>query len=232
MFPKWRGSIKIKVVPCATRFHSSRIRVAISQNGSSTEMYNNMSYTHTVIVDLSDPTTREFDIPYISFNPWRSMPTAEERVVARFYLENPLVAPEAVSATVPVAIFVKAGNDFEFTHLRQPNTDYIPSIPLNARDAELQCDGQFRGLNIGSDSVIAHQLACGDPVRSLRSQIKRFCLAIRANTKQMRVFGIPISRGLTSDGTDPLDLLSLVSLMFTFARGSTRYIVYSHHSAC
>ena len=88
MFSKWRGSIKIKVVPCATRFHSSRIRVAISQNGSSTEMYNNMSYTHTVIVDLSDPTTWEFDIPYISFNPWRSMPSAEERVIARFYLET------------------------------------------------------------------------------------------------------------------------------------------------
>ena len=230
MFSKWRGSIKIKVVPCATRFHSSRIRVAISQNGSSTEMYNNMSYTHTVIVDLSDPTTWEFDIPYISFNPWRSMPSAEERVTARFYLENPLVAPEAVSATVPVAIFVKAGDDFEFTHLRQPNTDYVPSIPLNALDAELQCDGQFRGLNIGSDSVIAHQLACGDPVRSLRSQIKRFCLATKANTKQMRVFGMPISRGLASDGTDPLDLLSLVSLMFTFARGSTRYIAYSYQS--
>ena len=84
---------------------------------------------------------------------------------------NPLVAPETVSATVPVAIFVKAGDDFEFTLLRQPGTDYVPEIAAAIRDAELQCDCQFRELNIGSDSVIAHQLACGDPIRSLRSQI-------------------------------------------------------------
>ena len=174
-------------------------------------MYDNMSYTHTVIVDLSDPTTWEFDIPYISFNPWRSMPSAEERVIARFYLENPLVAPETVSATVPVAIFIKAGDDFEFTHLRQPGTDYVPELVATAQDASLQCDGQFRELNIGSDSVIAHQLACGDPVRSLRSQIKRFCLAIKANTKQMRVFGVPISRGVSHNSAIPPDLLSLVS---------------------
>lgn len=227
IFKRWRGTIKIKIVPCATRFHSCRIRVAISQHGTSAQMYDNMSYTHTVIVDLSDPTTWEFDIPYISFNPWRSMPSEEERVIARFYLENPLVAPDNVSSKVPVAIFVKAGDDFEFTQLCQPSTDYIPYLITDPPDANLQCDGQFRSLTVGSDSVIAHQLACGDPIRSLRSQIKRFCLAFRSESKQVRLFGVPITRYTTYDPSTPPDVLTIVGLMFAFARGSLRFVVHS-----
>ena len=227
IFKRWRGTIKIKVVPCATRFHSCRIRVAISQHGNAAQMYENMSYSHTVIVDLSDPTTWEFDIPYISFNPWRSIPSAEERVIARFYLENPLVAPDNVSPTVPVAVFVKAGDDFEFTQLCQANTDYIPNMVVTTSDAHFQCDGQFRSLTLGSDSVIAHQLACGDPIRSLRSQIKRFCLAYRSESKQVRLYGVPITRRTVHDPSTPLDILSTVGLMFAFARGSLRFVIHS-----
>ena len=47
----------------------------------------------------------------------------------------------------------------------------------------------------------------------------------------MRVFGVPISRGISHSSTVPPDLLSLVGLMFAFARGSTRYISYCNNSA-
>lgn len=233
VFKRWRGSLQFKIVPSSTRFHSCRLRIVIGQNPPETASYDRMSFVHTAIVNISDPTTWEVEVPYLAFNPWRSLPTDEYNVVMRIYLENPLVAPENVSDTIQVALFVRAGEDFEFADLTQIQQNQVPFLFVETpkrvnTDAVVQAsEAIHKFVESGFDSIAAHQLSVGDPIRSMRSQLKRFCRAqTHDNSQNMALVNIPVHFSYYQPTQAP-DLISYISPMFTFFRGSFRYVMLS-----
>ena len=100
----------------ATKFHSGRIRMIYSPvavpNERETEMYGNMSYTYSWIIDISDPTTWRVTVPFVSLNPWKKSNESAGRIY--FYVENVLVAPDNVAETINIIGSAMPGIDLEF----------------------------------------------------------------------------------------------------------------------
>lgn len=159
LFGKWRGSFAFKVVPVCTRFHAARLRVVMSISGTANQAYTNMSYTHTAIINLDEPDTWEFTVPFMGMNPWRrtmNIPNFyENNVTVTIFVENALIAPDSVSPTISFAVFVKGGDDLEFAELG----DSWPSLPeTNLRWVpwmyNLQTSGSGSGKAVESAPVI------------------------------------------------------------------------------
>ena len=104
--------------------------------------------------------------------------------------ENPLIAPENVSDTIYFPLFVAAGSDFEFS---VPCIKHAGTPSPNLLLAHVESSSELSNIvniapNTSSDSVTAHSMAIGDPVRSLRSVLKRFGLLPPLVLNKLRFF--------------------------------------------
>ena len=116
IFRFWRGSHILSLHMVATKFHSGRIRMIYSPlsvtGDHRTEMYNNMSYTYSWVIDISDPTTWQVTVPFVSLNPWKKSDESAGRIY--FYVENVLVAPDNVADGISIVGSAMPGEDLEF----------------------------------------------------------------------------------------------------------------------
>ena len=154
------------------------------------ELYDNMSYTYTWVLDISDPATWSIKLPYVSLTPFVLNPSSAGVLV--FYVENELVASSTVSTSIQIPITATAGEDFEFVGPREldsgdtskllqvqaPDKYEYDNVPRSDGFEEYNIEipvveGEIEFLPNTGSSVEAHQESFGDPVRSLNTVIKR-----------------------------------------------------------
>ena len=253
IFEKWRGSHTLHLVPSCTKFHSCRLRVVFTPfyatNENALEIYENMSYTYSWVVDISDPSTWAIDIPFMNINPWSL--TGETSGSVLFFLENPLVAPDNVHPEIRVFCFAEPGDDLEFAQPHaaknfQPwqTTDEPGTVnwnrfrninPMNVEPdyyppAELQgtigtsrdVDESVAFVKSHTQSTTANLLAMGDPVRSLATVLRRFWPAMRTEAPSNGYFVVPRPFNFSSDFKNP-DMIALIAMNYGFFRGGMRF---------
>lgn len=228
IYEYYRGSLDIKIEPVATMFHSCRLRLTVTPVDMA-EAYENMSYTYTQIIDINDPKSLEFNVPYLSQNPWRPtlLTNPESEITIKFYLENVLVAPDNVADSIDFFLFVKAGEDFE---LCVPQADYLVTFATDYQLPPVKAVAQAQACKLANGSnktEQAYKLAVGDPVISLRPLIKRFVRCGDVSSTQLYLGRAPIVRNsIEPINTDPFynDYISIIAHSFVFSRGSMRFV--------
>jgi len=237
LFEFWRGAIRIYVRPVCTKFHSARIRVVFVPGDKITDqelILNTMQYTYAHVVDIRDATTYDIEIPFVHTFPWRR--TNNSIGYLYFFVENPLIAPENVSDTIYFPLFVSGGQDFE---LAVPTIKHIgvPSPVLNVAHVEGFSDlANLVNIapNTSSDSVTAHSMSIGDPVRSLRAVLKRFWPAGSFGNSNTKFFlsSEPSCRSVatTSDAVQR-DLTMFTTWLYGFHRGGMRWYAQNYYPA-
>lgn len=234
MFSYWRGALDLTIHPVMTKFHSGRLRVVYTPEKpvDNQVLLDHMSYTYTWIIDLSDPSTWTIRLPFVSATPWKRYD--ENAGDLKFFVETELHASAGVSTAIDVFFSVTLTDEFEVAvpdTLATDKTKYIPSILYQAPSATLQMEEEpIKFVSEKSESTGAHQLAIGDPVRSLRAVLKRFYPAFRipaANTNSHTVNPYAVTMAPWTDvdknGLYDPDLLTIYGLCFAFSRGGMRY---------
>lgn len=256
LFEFWRGSIRFHIRPVCTKFHSARIRIVFvpgQEEVTSQDIVKNMQYTYAHVLDIRDSTTFDVEIPFVHTFPWMKTNRSVGRLY--FFVENPLVAPENVSDTIQFAVFVSAGQDFEFAVPRVRFGDdelpYPMNTSLTAKEHSVvkkvlpstqgvlhvqSWDGIANVVNIApdtsTDSVTAHSMSIGDPVRSLRALLKKFWVAGKFPANQTKFFlsSEPSSRSSATVGTkNVLDPIAYVTWMYGFHRGGMRWYAQNYY---
>lgn len=237
LFEFWRGAIRIYVRPVCTKFHSARIRVVFIPGEEITDsemIINTMQYTYAHVVDIRDANTYDVEIPFVHTFPWRR--TDNSIGYLYFFVENPLIAPENVSDTIYFPLFVSGGQDFELS-VPVLKHDGVPSPVLSIAHVE-SYDGMANIVNIApnttSDSVTAHSMSIGDPVRSLRAVLKRFWPAGAFGNEATRFFlsSEPSCRSVsgTTEGVQR-DLTMFTTWLYGFHRGGMRWYAQNYYPA-
>lgn len=268
----WRGSHILKVIPVCTKFHSARIRVVYtpySPNNAPDEakVYENQALTYSWVIDISDPSSWEIHVPFVSPTPF--IPNWGSAGRVSFYLENYLIAPDNVPPEIVLCSFAAPGPDLEFAFPTILNFDQYSNpkrgIPwttstisgwlsnlvpfeddtivndLNVVDdtfqppppppeiGVLEADEVFEFIPPTTKSTTAHQMAVGDPVRSILSEIKRAYVAYRKQTGASRFITFDPRINIYGDVKDASktwlpDLLMMYAPNFAFCRGGVRLI--------
>lgn len=229
LFEFWRGAIRIFIRPVCTKFHSARLRVVFIPGEKildSEQIINTMQYTYAHVVDIRDANTYDIEIPFVHQYPWARTDNSIGHLY--FFVENPLIAPENVSDTIYFPLFVAAGSDFEYA---VPCIKHVGTPSPNLQLAHVESSSELANIvniapNTSSDSVTAHSMAIGDPVRSLRSVLKRFWPAASFGTSQTKFFlsSEPSCRGVASNPDDvQKDLTLFTTWLYGFHRGGMRW---------
>jgi hypothetical protein len=241
LFEFWRGSIRIYIRPVCTKFHSARLRVVfipgeklVSQDEF---IQQTMQYTYAHVVDIRDSTTYDIEIPFVHHFPWaRTLTTTIGYLY--FYVENPLIAPENVSDTIYFPLFVSGGPDFEFA---VPSIKFAGVPSPNLAIAHVESNVELANIvnmapNTSSDSVTAHSMSIGDPVRSLRAVLKRFWPAASygpsPDPTKYFLDSEPTARGF-SGGIDEMqrDFIMYSTWLYGFHRGGMRWYAQNNNFA-
>ena len=112
LFGKWRGSIKFSLMFASTRFQTGRLRVMFIPKSTNDYDEAMLPYAYTQIVDIREPSTWDFDIPFISPKVWLHRTASVGTLIIT--VENPLLAACSVLQHVEIVTFVSAGPSFEF----------------------------------------------------------------------------------------------------------------------
>ena len=199
LFKVWRGSIKLMFKFASTAFQTGRLRLVFVPEADAVPPNMNMlPYCYAHIIDLREPSTWEVEIPYLRERPW--LTTTEKTGKLIVLVETPLKAACSVLQSINYAIFASAGKDLEFAIPLIPSVHPIPNVTTRPARIESQSGYtneqlsmlQARGHQqyemeaplpvelIPSSSIgskTAHRVAIGDPVRSLRTLLKKFTRA-------------------------------------------------------
>lgn len=249
IFTFWRGSLKIMFKFASTAFQTGRLRIVYVPEAVVDTTMDMLPYTYAHIVDIRQPSSWEFEIPYVREKPWLAQNESNGAIF--IMVETPLKAACSVLQDVDYCIFVSAGKDLEFAYPTLPghtpdlNYSHRPGRAIAQSDTspaytpqqlamlagkghrEFEMDPSVPIVmipNANAKSSVANKLALGDPVRSLRSIIKRFYTGSDANWNnenhpmikcQMRPVG-------QAAGTN-FDMLTYVSCIFAFWRGGMRF---------
>ena len=246
MFTFWRGSLKVMFKFASTAFQTGRLRIVYVPEAAVDTSMDMLPYTYAHIVDIRQPSSWEFEIPYVREKPWLTRDQSNGNIF--ILVETPLKAACSVLQDVDYSIFVSAGKDLEFSvpvlpkHTPDLNSSTRPGRAIaqsNAYTSEQYAMLAGRGHrefemdpsvpivmipNSNAKSSIANKLAIGDPVRSLRSVIKRFYSGSdsfwnKTNHAEIHCQMRPV--GLAA-GTN-FDMLCYVSSLYAFWRGGMRF---------
>lgn len=232
LFGYWRGAIDVTIHPVMTKFHSGRIRVIFSPANpvADADILDNMSYTYTWIIDLSDPSTWTIRVPYVAITPWRETGSPDGQLY--FVAETELHASAGVSTGIDVFLSVSPTSELEFAGPRSINSTgkilYPDVLYTPPKSATFQMEA-IKFVDSTSPSTGAHQLAIGDPVRSLRTVMKRFWPAVNVPANNTKALKLTVESVRANKGPNPtaldrdLDMISLIGLCFVFHRGGMRY---------
>lgn len=198
LFKHWRGDIVFRFMFDATPYHKGRIRISYDPAGTAANnlinTVNSYSAIKTHIVDLGEEQDIELRIPY-------QQPTSYQQVENSYsvknwtggltpsFFRNPvfdngmivlrvqteLTSPVA-DATVPILVFVKAADNFEYAN---PN-NIGPSISTFAPQSDSLTEAQTQDVlgtgyeHINPDRNLVH---FGEVTPTLRSILRRFTLS-------------------------------------------------------
>lgn len=120
MFGYWRGGLKYRMSVVKTAFHSGRLRITFIPGASATGQTIDNAYSY--ILDLRTSSELEFEVPFVSNTPWKPVNLAPygnnfdstySTGTIRVEVLNALIAPDTVSPTIDVLIWISAGEGFE-----------------------------------------------------------------------------------------------------------------------
>lgn len=195
MFNGWRGDIILRFKFIATPYHKGRVRLSYDPSGYTGEnIYDDavsQNVVQTVIVDLGEESDVEFRIPYqqatsfqqtrtglsagnigwsLSTSPTFSINKAFDNGSFTMRVQTNLTSPIATT-NVPILIFVRAAENFEFAMPRQINTYAVAPFVVQS-----DVYGDPLTITAGRPSN-AHPerylINYGESVKSLRQLLRR-----------------------------------------------------------
>lgn len=237
MFGRWRGSIKIKFMPICTKFHSGRLRAVFSPWGSTNVDEANVAYSYSHIIDIRDSASWELVVPYMAQTPW--LDTTQYSGTLSLYVDVPLVASSGAVDNISIAAFVSGGPTIEFAipgQYEMQNPYFTPGTMLESQSG-IGSFTQERTIPIpmapdmDTDSVLAHNMAMGDPVRSLRALCKKFWVSrnpVWNSTAHVGQLPVPLIPQAGRDNGD-VDLISTIAGLYAFWRGGMRVYAQNYY---
>lgn len=171
-FRFWKGGVRFRVTFAKTKFHGGRVLAYfnprnVGLGGAPTSSLPSIEalvagtngpqpFGYSKLFDLRDSNVFEFDVPYISFNPY--LPFYQEAGSFSFYVQDPLISPSTVPSTIPFLVEVRALDDFEFAAPLSPNyppvntTDLAPGI-LYQSSKLVSTTNEFDSVNCIGEKV-------------------------------------------------------------------------------
>lgn len=238
MFGRWRGSLCMRLMPICTKFHSGRLRVVFVPWAPNDADAENVAYSYSHIIDIRDSASWDFTIPYMAQTPWLDTTTFSGKVVV--YVDTPLVASSGAVDNVDIATFISGGPTLEFAIPGQYellNPYFVPGTLNLHSQSGIGSFTEERSIPIAmapdmdTDSVLAHNMSMGDPVRSLRALCKKFWVSrqpIWNSTSKLGQFPAPLIPNSTRDNGD-IDIISAVAGLFAFWRGGSRVYAQNYY---
>lgn len=128
-FSYWRGSIKYKFYAVKTNFHTGRLLFSFSPSYlAANNTYAKADYNTRYIWDLSQTSTFEVTIPYVSPQSWCSWDDFSNVGTLKAFILNELETVSGVSNTVEVLVEISAGADFEVAVAQTGSQGKLPAI--------------------------------------------------------------------------------------------------------
>lgn len=241
-FGKWRGSLVVGLIPVCTKFHSGRLRVTYNPAAVGTKPTDCLAYSYSNIIDIRDSATWQFEIPFISDKPWKD--TLDSSGQIRILVETPLMASSGALAEIDIMCTIKAGPTFELAiPSLVPGVLPLFSKKIPKENAPVHSQAglprfvtkiekvQQLAPDMGSSSEVAHAMAVGDPVRSLRSMCKKFWTSrdpIYESSKAISTFPFPINVQSKTDYGE-YDMIALLAPLFAYWRGGFRTYAQNYY---
>lgn len=129
---KWRGAITYEFVFCKTKFHRGTVAITFQPGPSVTATLDNGTYMYREIFDLEQSNILRFTVPFI--NGYEFLPTTVNSGRLSVLLVNPLQAPETVSQTIDVLVYVEGHDSLQFSqpkHCTYTSTFVTQSLDLD-----------------------------------------------------------------------------------------------------
>lgn len=111
-FAKWRGAITYELVFCKTKFHRGTVAITFQPGPSVAATLDNGTYLYREIFDLEQSNVIRFTVPFI--NGFEFLPLAGNSGRLSILVVNPLQAPETVSQTIDVLVYVEGHESLQF----------------------------------------------------------------------------------------------------------------------
>lgn len=259
-FSQWRGSMKYNFVIGKTMFHSGTLRctyipglydtaIGFVPDPTNTKYQFDRCYQETF--DLRDLTEFSFTCPYVSTRPFLNcvnpFTSAQSNIATRNYASGmiivdvfiPVRAPETVTQTFEIAVFVSAGDDINFANPTAPPIyPYSPvtNVQLQGlsydedhdRVQAMQASPDIVGGGAPKMSLDASALCTGEVITSIKNLLGRFgpfyfapavTTAVNAYTIAPYNFQAPIS---SVSSTFTFDYIDYFSFIYGFTRGKVR----------
>lgn len=165
----WKGDIRVRLTAAITKFHSARLLVGFIPTptaGLTPAAADALNY-QSVIWDLRDNPTMEFDIPFIYPRPYAPVSSFTGTFFVRIL--DPLVAPGNVSPTVTFLVEHSAGDDFECA--RPAVATLIPNETAPALGNFVSQSGASNVFN--TDQRSPADLCIGEAINSVKQLISR-----------------------------------------------------------
>ena len=169
MFRFWSGSIKYRLEIVSTPFHAGRIMIVYIPsydpiNQPALQSFNEFGNAYSIILDISNQSSIEFEVPYVSNTPmllnrldstdFSVLKNAETTGVLfrnrirnfsngalQVVVLNPLVGADSVAATVDVNLWVSGGSDLVFSEPVFGNYARVYPNASGAQYADKNYDG-------------------------------------------------------------------------------------------
>jgi hypothetical protein len=168
----FRGGVKFRFKLVKTEFHRGRLMVAFSPGpltGAFTYAASEMVYRE--VVDIA--TTSEFEVccPYLLTTPWQLR--GEPIGTLSLFVENVLIAPSSVGATIPILVEMCGADDLEFAV--PIDFPYEPYLPSTSQMADPYVTTPCFTLGPSSPVPTLAGYGIGESLFSVRQIMKRLC---------------------------------------------------------
>ena len=233
IFGMWRGSICFRFRFAKTEFHNGRVIISFAPQppGSSAVALTleDTNYLLREVVDVRSGSEFVFTIPYYAISPYlmrgQGVGTLSVMVL------NPLTNPAVVTSNITCNVEQYSGDDIEFAFPK--DTDFsFKSIIAQSGDKTVTPGCAIAAKVIGSahiDVDTAHLQArycIGEKVTTLKQLVMRssyFPLLNTSGSNDQTLGGFKPHVFLSTPAGVPVDTISKIAPLYTFARGSLNF---------
>nr|UGV21560.1 MAG: polyprotein [Giant panda Iflavirus] len=173
----WRGSLEYRFDIVASQFHSGKLLLAyIPGIDESKEITLSQARASPhIVISLDNAMSYTWTVPYISDKPWWPRRYAGESTINNYespskmfvFVLNELVLAETVADSIEILMYVRAGDDFEFSVPVQPSVGlgydrtYVSSRNTNNVYPVTPTDTYYSGDWVGTGSATVQVLRRG-----------------------------------------------------------------------
>ena len=173
-FSLWRGAIKVRITFAKTDFHTGRVMITWTPGtgGFTSPTVSSSTYSMREIVDLSNSSCIELELPYLVADNY--LPVATPSGLLSVRVLNPLRAPATCETAIKFVIEVAGGSDFEL----QVPTSTVSLLPFYPQ-MESVMTGEVKKVEAGelnassALSVEKSRYCIGEHFTSLKQLLSR-----------------------------------------------------------